>query len=148
MAMINRYDIPNLFKDYAESKDWVFCYGSDEYMSAMSASTDFDVDQLILGMDWAVTPTLAQGGAVDSVTHNCTIMLGRKFEETTMASLDETMQQKHDRRLAELCEMIINMVEDITCDSELQPSLGQGRPLPNMWSNNIDFFMFPLTLVD
>lgn len=146
--MINRYDIPNLFSDYCNGKGWVFCYGTDEYMSAMSAGSAFEPDQLIFAMDWAVTPTLAQGGAVDSVTHNCTIMLGRKFETGTMASLDETMKQKHDRRLAELCELLINMVDDITCYSELQPSLGQGRPLPNMWNNNIDFFMFPLTLAD
>ena len=148
MAMINKYDIPGLFRDYATEKEWKYYYGSDEYMSAMSASDTFDVDELILSCsDWRVTPRAsAQYGSYDDVTHTVTLMIGRKFEETTMASLDETMIQKHDRRMGELCELLVNMVDDISCTNNLSISFSAGVPLPNMWANNIDFFMFPITI--
>lgn len=149
MAMINRYDIVNEFKDYAEDKGWLFCYGSDQYRSAMNAHQAIAVDQLILAMEWRVAPVIGVNhGDIETIRHSCTFMLGRKFEATTKASLDETMQQKHDRRLAELCETLVDSIMEVACDSGLTVSFGDGFPLPNMWANNIDFFSFTVTLTD
>lgn len=149
MAMINRYDIVNLFKDYAEDHGWLFLYGGTEYASAMNAHQSIAVDQLVLAMEWRVRPQVGtELGAVETVQHNCTFMLGRKFEASTMAQLDETMQQKHDRRLAYLCETLVDMIEDVACDNLLSVTFGDGFPLPNMWANNIDFFSFSVTLTD
>jgi len=149
MAMINRYDIVNLFRDYAIEQGWLFCYGGTEYASAMNAPQSIDIDQLVLAMEWRVKPmTATELGGIETIQHNCTFMLGRKFEAATMAQLDETMQQKHDRRLAYLCETLVNMIDNVACENRLSATFGDGFPLPNMWANNIDFFSFTVTLND
>jgi len=156
--MVNRYDIVGALRTLATSKGWKFLYGFDEYINA---SNDFyDGGELVLACEFSINPVIeAQGGAVASVNFAGTVMLGRKFESTfsdpdnppvietptTTASLDETMIQKHDRRLAEMWELLTDALSDFSCDNGMTMRLSNGQPLINFTMHNIDFVKYSVT---
>lgn len=143
--MVNQFDIVGAFRDYATAKGWKFLYGYNEYINA---SSDFyDSGELVLAVELIISPNLSvHGGGVESVDFNGTIMLGRKFEETTIASLDETMIQKHDRRLAELWETLTLGIGDFACSNQYEISLTGGQPLINFTMHNIDFVKYNISI--
>ena len=98
---MDRFDIVSALRTFATSKGWHFIYGSDEYASA--DWHEYLTDEIVMVCDVVPLPKFGpHGGSVQDVTYSGLVMLGRKFEATTTASLDETMLQKHDRRLKDL----------------------------------------------
>jgi hypothetical protein len=101
-----------------------------------------------------------QGGAIDVINFSGIVMLGRKFESTfsdplvppiietptTTASLDETMIQKHDRRLAELWELLTVEISNMACEKGFTIRLSNGIPLINFTMHNIDFVKYSIIL--
>lgn len=145
MAMVNQFDIVGALRDFATSKGWKFLYGYDEYINA--SNDIYSSGQLVLACEMFVNPILSiHGGGVESVDFNGTIMLGRKFETTTTASLDETMIQKHDRRLAELWDYLTNGMSDLACSNQWEVSLTNGTPLINFTMHNIDFVKYNISI--
>ncbi len=133
-----RFDIISALRTFATSKGWHFIFGSDE-----SASTDWHeylTDEIVMVCDIVPTPIFrTHGGAVQDVFYTGIIMLGRKFEATTTASLDETMLQKHDRRLKDLWTLLSNNVGVIACSNGLTIEVSGAANLINFYSSNIDF---------
>lgn len=66
-------------------------------------------------------------------------MLGRKFEDTTYASLDETALQKYDNRILELYSLLVTHITTFKCLHELDLVIGQIDPLFNEFDANVDF---------
>ena len=135
---MDRFDIVSALRTFATSKGWHFIYGSDEY-----ASTDWHeylTDEIVMVCDIVPLPKFGtQGGAVQDVTYSGLIMLGRKFEATTTASLDETMLQKHDRRLKDLWALLSNNIGVMACSNRLTIEVNNPANLINFYSQNIDF---------
>lgn len=157
--MVNRFDIVGAFRDLAIAKGWKFLYGYDQYINA---SDDFyDSGELVLACEMTINPVLEpQGGAIDTVNFSGMVMLGRKFEstfsdpenppvvetQTTTASLDESMIQKHDRRLAELWELLTNELSTMACSNGFTIRLSNGIPLINFTMHNIDFVKYSIII--
>ena len=157
--MVNRFDIVGAFRDLATAKGWKFLYGYDQYINA---SDDFYTGgELVLACEFTINPVLeAQGGAIDRVDFSGIVMLGRKFEstfsdpllppvietKTTTASLDESMIQKHDRRLAELWELLTLEVSNMACNNDFTIRLSNGIPLINFTQHNIDFVKYNISI--
>ena len=144
---MDRFDIVSAFRTFATSKGWHFIYGSDEY-----ASVDWHeylTDELVLVCDIVPLPKFGvHGGSVQDVTYSGLIMLGRKFEADTTASLDETMLQKHDRRLKDLWTLLSNNIGVMACSNGLTISVGGSVNLINFYSTNIDFVKFDVTFTE
>lgn len=155
MAMINRFDIVGAFRDLATDNGWRFIYGIDEY-----ASVDFDAyapGELVLVCEATINPNLSRmGGALEGINFTGNVMLGRKFESdgelvpsiTTMASLDETMIQKHDRRLADLWQLLTDALSEMSCTKQFEVTLAGGIPLINFLSQNIDYVRYNFSITD
>ena len=135
---MDRFDIVSALRTFATSKGWHFIYGSDEY-----ASTDWHeylIDEIVMVCDIVPLPKFGtHGGAVQDVTYSGLVMLGRKFEATTTASLDETMLQKHDRRLKDLWALLSNNIGVMACSNRLTIEVNNPANLINFYSQNIDF---------
>jgi len=164
MTMINRYDIVGAFRDVATAKGWHFIYGYNDYINA--DFHHYDVDEVVLVCEMTLQPILEnQGGAVASVNFSGIVMLGRKFDsiyenqipegETdpvpvlvgqTEANLDESMLQKHDRRLAELWELLTDELSNMACEDGYTISLSNGVPLINFTQHNIDFVKYNISM--
>ena len=135
---MDRFDIVSALRTFATSKGWHFIYGSDEY-----ASTDWHeylTDEIVMVCDIVPLPKFGtHGGDVQDVTYSGLVMLGRKFEATTTASLDETMLQKHDRRLKDLWALLSNNIGVMACSNRLTIEVNNPANLINFYSQNIDF---------
>ena len=133
-----RFDIVSALRTFATSNGWHFIYGSDEYASA--DWHEYLTDEIVMVCDIVPLPKFSeQGGAVQDVTYSGLIMLGRKFEATTTASLDETMLQKHDRRLKDLWALLSNNIGVMACSNGLTIEVSNPVNLINFYSQNIDF---------
>ena len=144
---MDRFDLINELRTFATSRGWHFIFGSNEYASA--DFHNYAVDELVLVCD--ITP-LAQfseyGGAVQSVSYSGVVMLGRKFEAETCASLDETMLQKHDNRLKDLWTILSNNIGVVACSNGLALSVSNPANLINFYSTNIDFVKYDVTFTE
>lgn len=135
---MDRFDIVSALRTFATSKGWHFIYGSDEYASA--DWHEYLTDEIVMVCDIVPLPKFStQGGAVQDVTYSGLVMLGRKFEATTSASLDETMLQKHDRRLKDLWALLSNNIGVMACNNRLTIEVNNPANLINFYSQNIDF---------
>lgn len=135
---MDRFDIVSALRTFATSKGWHFIYGSDEYASA--DWHEYLTDEIVMVCDIVPLPKFStQGGAVQDVTYSGLVMLGRKFEATTTASLDETMLQKHDRRLKDLWALLSNNIGVMACNNRLTIEVNNPANLINFYSQNIDF---------
>jgi hypothetical protein len=143
--MVNRFDIVGAFRDLATAKGWKFLYGYDQYINAQD---DFyDTGELVLACEMTINPVLEpQGGAIDTVNFSGIVMLGRKFEAVTTASLDESMIQKHDRRLAELWELLTSELSNMACSNGFTIRLSNGIPLINFTMHDIDFVKYSIII--
>lgn len=135
---MDRFDIVSALRTFATSKGWHFIYGSDEYASA--DWHEYLTDEIVMVCDIVPLPKFGtQAGAVQDVSYSGLVMLGRKFEATTTASLDETMLQKHDRRLKDLWALLSNNIGVMACTNRLTIEVNNPANLINFYSQNIDF---------
>lgn len=143
---MDRFDIVNQLKDFASSKGWHFIYGSTEYANADKHA--YAVDEMVLVCELSLNPKYAEGGGLDAMEYSGLIMLGRKCEATTRSKLDETMQQKHDRRLRDLWEALTMSLGAFACSNSLSISANGGEQLINFFATNIDFVKYNVTFTD
>ena len=137
---MDRFDIVSALRTFATDKGWRFVFGNDEYANFETSCFNYEVDELVMVCDIVPLPVISQqGGAVQDVFYSGFIMLGRKFEVNTTASLDETMLQKHDRRLKDLWTLLANNVGVMACSNGLTIEVSNPANLINFYSSNIDF---------
>ena len=120
-----RFGLLSALRTYAQSKDMVFFMGSNQYINAV-ADKRINDNQLILMAMFSVQPKKDSGGnEVDEYVGK--LALGRKRESNTVgqvttktvATLDETFEQKYDRRLFDLTGKLNTLVKEIACQNEL-----------------------------
>jgi hypothetical protein len=129
---MDQYDIIGAIETYALSQKWLFEYGIDNFYKSIQTNQQFDTGKIILIADFRAQPT--------KKSYTCLMMLGRKFDSDGQAAdLDETSQQKYDRRLKELCQLLDTAIGQIACDNELDLTAGEIVVDINQFAANIDF---------
>jgi len=157
---MDNFDLIGTLRTYAATNDWLFYYGTNAYQN-IEADGAIEDDQLILTAQFNAQPIFVNG-LVTQISYTGIMMLGRKFESAivdnteteidetqaaTMASLDETMIQKYDRRLLDLMQLLSNAVGAIGCANELDVNGANFRLEINQFDTNIDFIAGELTFV-
>lgn len=148
MAMA-QFDILGALKTAAEAKGYKFLYGIDRFYRNEGAAQEFTNGELILIADFRVDPTFNSGAKFSTLRYTCLLMLGRKFDaDGQAASLDETSQQKYDRRILELMSALGAFIVDFKCANELEAISAPMEPFINAFDTNIDFAMSTRAIFD
>lgn len=111
---MKQYGLISELREYCKNNGIYFICGNDAYVNAVADRHTYDKNELILIAELDMDVNLG-GSVVQSVTYKGTIALGRKCEDTTTASLDETFLQKYDNRLLELCDLLVSLIKEISC---------------------------------
>jgi hypothetical protein len=143
---MEQFDIIGALETYALSQGWIFEYGVNNFYKSATTVQEFQNGELIMIADFRAQPTIKNGRTTE-ITYTCLIMLGRKFDSTVeAASLDETSEQKYDRRLKELMQLLANAIGQVGCDNELDVTVGDMVVNINQYAANIDFAASPNTI--
>ena len=144
-----RFDIVGALRTLATTKGWHFILGeANSYEYASADQHDYEVDEFVLICSLNPIPNYSVGGAIEGVRYDGFLMLGRKFEATTLSQLDETLLQKYDNRLLDLWTTLCNEIGVFACQNRLDLSISSSSTLPNMLSTNIDFVYLALTFTE
>jgi hypothetical protein len=143
---MDQFDIIGALEAHALSKDWLFVYGVDEFYKSAQTAQQYDNGKLVMVADFRAQPTY-MNGRITEITYTCLIMLGRKFDtDGQAADLDETSEQKYDRRLKELMQLLAQAIAQVGCDNDLEITSGDIVVEINMYAENIDFAASPNTV--
>lgn len=136
--MTDRLDFISYLRSWCATNNIYFAAGESDYINAVTDQNKFNDWDLILCADLRITPNFSDSG-VASVTYSGYISLGRKREETTYSSIDETWLQKYDNRLRDLVSMLVSFFEELQCDEEATLNSCTMDYLLNKTDVNIDF---------
>lgn len=136
--MGNKLDLIGTLRDFCQEKNIFFIAGPEDYRNAVADYSVYAPYELILICDFTFSPAFTDN-ALDSVTYNGTIALGRKRESETVSSLDETFEQKYDNRLAELSELLVNLMLELKCKYDIDFDYVRASYSINQYDLNCDF---------
>jgi len=137
------FGLINAIRSYCDDNDISLLYGNDAYANALA--DDSNLNNLILIADFTAVPDIT-GGRVVACKYSGVLSLGRKCEDDTESSLDETPIQKYDRRLKELTTLLADAIGDISIDNELIISNLSFKYDLNKFDLNADFVAAQITL--
>jgi len=138
---MEQFDIIGVLKAYALAQipAWKFTYGFDNFYQSAQTVGQFTPGQLVLIADFQAVPTF-KNGRIPLITYTCLLMLGRKFDANgQVVSLDETTDQKYDRRLKDLMQFLSTAIADVSCQNGLEVSVGSMVVEINQFAENLDF---------
>lgn len=135
---MDKFTITTALRDFATSKGWKVIMGDEFYQNYQANMEVYDSGDIVMGLFPFITAIPRSSASFGEVTYRGVILLGRKFEDTTTASLDETFEQKYDRRLKELLPLLGNGMLEFACSNELEHS-GELAHEINKFDTNIDF---------
>lgn len=134
-------DLVSKFKTAAQSLDYIWIYGARAFINYDIHSSEITIGTIILAVfpmrDTAIQ--IPHGNRINRFSTSTTIWIGRKFEATTLSELDETYEQKHDRRLFELKELLVEYIETGLCGSDIELKSFIMSEQINQTDENIDF---------
>jgi len=143
---MEQFDIIGALETYANSQDWIFEYGIDNFYRSAATVQEYGLDELIMIADFRARPTL-RNSRITRITYTCLIMLGRKFDyDGQAANLGEKSKQKYDRRLKELMQLLAAAIAQVACDNDLEVEVGDMIVDINQFASNIDFAASPNTV--
>lgn len=135
---MDRFTIITALTDYAASKNWHVLHGNNFEQNYKASQIAYESGELVL----AIFPFESTVGRVTSnlgeITYSGLLLLGRKFEDTTECSLDETYSQKYARRLKELTPLLANSMLEFACLNELEHTARIAEEI-NKLDTNVDF---------
>jgi len=141
-------DIVSKFKTQATLLGYTLLYGARQFINYDLHNKDLTDGAVIVALFPLVDSSVGiwSGNRVSRFSTSTTIWLGRKFdidvdEELTgyKAELDETYQQKYDRRLYEMRLLMLAYVEAVICGGELELISLRMSDAINQTDENIDF---------
>lgn len=135
---MDRLDFISYLRSWCATNKIYFAAGEQDYINATTDQNVFGNWDLIMCADLTLTPNFSETG-VESVTYNGYISLGRKREEATYSSIDETFLQKYDNRLKDLVAMLVNFFGELQCQEEATLNNCTMDYLLNRTDVNIDF---------
>ena len=100
---MNKFDFIGVLRQYCVRNGNFFIMGENGYVNAVADATVYENNELILVADLRLDVTFG-GSVVQTTNYNGMLALGRKrevdeFGARTVSTLDETVEQKYDRRL-------------------------------------------------
>lgn len=136
---MDHYGIIEAFEIYADSKKWLTVLGFDEFNRSIGTVQEMQPGEIMFIYDFRASPKKVNGRTVE-ITYTCLMMLGRKIDDNNeISNLDETHQQKYDRRLKDLMILLDIAIGEIACDNGLEVVAGDIIVDPNRYVENIDF---------
>ena len=143
-------DLVSIFTDYADSKGWRSSYVTLQDKEFQVTASDLTAGEYImLIFPFAEDAVLADYGVVDYWRATTRIWLGRKFDNTsttgTYSSIDETMEQKDERRLATIRATLKTMVKDLFCAGVYELFTANIALEINMTNESMDFVVLNLS---
>ena len=142
--MDNALDFIGYLKNYCKKNNIFFIAGPQDYQNAVIDKNIYAPYDLILIADLTFTPNFSD--ELGTVVYDGTIGLGRKKEDFTTSSLDETFQQKYDRRLLSLSEAIVNMFNEMQCTDDIEVLSWTGSYALNRYDLNADFVVANISI--
>lgn len=165
---MTRFDIIWALRTYATSKGWSFIAGDNFYQNYEANEASFYNGKLVLSADFTAT-VLYRNNGLTEISYSGVLMLGRKFDldgtpniaddpltvpneyqvfnDSTPSNLDETFQQKYDRRLLFLMTELESSIRGFACANELICNSANMTLAMNRFDTNIDFVVANLTFV-
>ncbi len=141
--MENSLDFIGYLKEYCDEKHIYLIAGPKDYQNAIIDKHIYAAYDLILLADLTFSPSFEEFGVT---TYTGTIGLGQKREEMTVSSLDETFQQKYDRRLLKLSETLVTIFRDMECTNDIEIQSFTGSYALNKFDLNADFVVANITI--
>ena len=135
--MENALDFIGYLKDYCTENKIFFVAGPRDYQNAVLDKKIYDEYEMLLLVDLTFSPNFDD--ELGTVIYTGTFALGQKKEEDTVSSLDETFQQKYDRRLLKLAEALAAMFNEMQCDGDIEVLSWTGSYALNRFDLNADF---------
>ncbi len=144
---MERYELLTKVREYCDNNGIVFIPGLDDAYQLRERFDALASDQLILTFYHQASVPFNQANGPQDITYNCVFALGRKYEaEGTESSLDETFEQKYDRRLKELSQLLEPMLTTIACENELLLGDMTMTYDLNKFDTNIDFVVTSIAI--
>lgn len=114
-----QFQILEALKAKALANGWLFVIGFDDYYRNLETNRELLNDQKILIADTNFTPSY-KNGRIMNMNYSCFMSLGLKFDaDGTATSLDETNEQKYERRLGNLALELSTFIAEFGCENEL-----------------------------
>lgn len=135
---MDKFTITTALRAYAVSKGWKVIMGDDFYQNYQANMEEYDSGDIVMGIFPFITTVPRSSASFGEINYRGVVLLGRKFEDDTTCSLDETFEQKYDRRLSELLPLLANSMLEFACGEELEHS-GELAHEINKFDTNIDF---------
>ena len=138
--MVNDFklNLIGILRDYCNREHLYFIPGSDAYRNAIMDQSIYAANDLILVCDLQFSPVFGEN-SLDEVQYNGTIALGRKRELQTISSLDENFEQKYDRRLLELSNLLTELLLSLQCQHNFVIDSARMSYSLNEYDLNADF---------
>ena len=138
--MINEYklNLIGILRDYCDREHLYFIPGPAAYQNAIMDQSVYAVNELILVCDLQFSPVYGEN-SLNEVQYNGTISIGRKREGNSVSSLDETFEQKYDRRLMELSNLMTELLLSLQCEHDFVIDSAQMSYSLNEYDLNADF---------
>lgn len=152
-------------KEYCSTQNNIFIAGGNDYKAYRNALLDneeYANGQLIVFAGFEMIPTLSMN-QLNGLKYTGVVGIGRKCEEKTIvqddedtiedetvkeytvSNLDETYQQKYDRRLKSLATQLFNFCQLMACNNNLEiTSMTMGEKI-NQYDLNADFVECQIT---
>jgi len=148
------FNLINIINSYCAENNILFIPGTAAYvnLSQIIDETDFSVNNKILIADFTAQPNLVNG-TVQETRYSGLLALGQAFDiedgtVTYQSTLDETYQQKFDRRLYQLSNELVEIIGDISCENELTTENITFKLDINQFDVNADFVAATITFID
>jgi len=153
------FGIYEILKAYCSTRNIFFIPGSDAYVNAVNDSDTYENYDKLLIADFTASPKFV-GGRVVSTVYSGILALGQKRELTdidlgspevliqTESNLDETFEQKYDRRLKDTAQALAIIIGDIMCANELEVTNARFKLDINKFDLNIDMVAATITFED
>ena len=137
----SQFDIIGALNTYCETNGIVFIWHYNEFEANITASQQYNTDQLILVVDLRPSPIMAEyGNKISEIAYSGLFMLGKKFDATGQpASPEEFAIQKYERRLLDLMQLLVYHAGAFKCEHDLGLTIGAMSYLINAFDSNIDF---------
>ena len=134
--------LKDIVKTYATNQTYVFNYGTRPYVDWEVINKDIKNGQTIINM----LPEIERGLYATNkpnpsqVEYSVFLQVARKWDSgnVTHSNLDETYEQKYDRRLVDLYEDARAMVKGLACQENWEMVSYTSQAEINQYSSNIE----------
>jgi hypothetical protein len=141
---MEQFDLLGELRLLATAMDWRFLVGASDMANAAEKlqfrEDPLEEGELLLWFDDSFTPSRGAGGRVDTINYTASINLLGKIDVggVTKSKIDETTEQKRDRRVKEITQILSNAMQAFICANNLSVISEILTPVYNIFDENFD----------